>query len=376
MTPGRGRLQTPSNPNTCSTPGRHAAQSGCAVRRRSANVTDVPELVIRPLDPASDADMDGFQDVYVASELAEDPDASLYSREDGIAMLTGGNPATVFRAFGAFLDDRPDHMVGESILMGSLRDNLELGHILLWVDPRHRRQGVGTRLLAGIEAHALAAGRRIAMVQMRFGEGLEGNRLFAERHGYRMAMSEIERRLSFPVDLARVDRLAAEAAAHHGDYEIRSFVGTVPPELRSTYVDVRNLLAVESPHGDVEIEIGQDTVADFDALERERISSGRTAVTALAVRDGTVVAYADASVPGGEFRHVDQYGTLVHPDHRGHRLGMAVKCAQLRALVEAFPDRHHIQTSNAEVNAQMVAINVALGFEIHQVWGEFEKRLG
>ena len=51
-------------------------------------MTDVPELVIRPLDPASDADMDGFQDVYAASELAEDPDASLYSREDGIAMLT------------------------------------------------------------------------------------------------------------------------------------------------------------------------------------------------------------------------------------------------------------------------------------------------
>jgi len=160
------------------------------------------------------------------------------------------------------------------------------------------------------------------------------------------------------------------------EYEIRSFVGPVPAELRPTYVDVRNLLAVEAPHGELEIEIGQDTVADFDALEDERIRSGRTAVTALAVQDGTVVAYADASVPGGEFRHVDQYGTLVHPDHRGHRLGMAVKCAQLRALVEAFPDRHHIQTSNAEVNAQMVAINVALGFEIHQVWGEFEKRLG
>ena len=75
-------------------------------------------------------------------------------------------------------------------------------------------------------------------------------------------------------------------------------------------------------------------------------------------------------------RHVDQFGTLVHPDHRGHRLGMAVKCAQLRLLAEEFPDRDYIQTSNAEVNAHMVAINVALGFEIHQVWGEFEKRLG
>ena len=54
---------------------------------------------------------------------------------------------------------------------------------------------------------------------------------------------------------------------------------------------------------------------------------------------------------------------------------MAVKCAQLRALVEALPGPAYVRTTNAEVNAQMVAINVALGFEIHQVWGEFEKRL-
>ena len=54
----------------------------------------------------------------------------------------------------------------------------------------------------------------------------------------------------------------------------------------ATYVDLRNLLVVESPHGDVEIEIGQDTVADFDALERERDDSGRPRSTAVAVRDG------------------------------------------------------------------------------------------
>jgi hypothetical protein len=94
------------------------------------------------------------------------------------------------------------------------------------------------------------------------------------------------------------------------------------------------------------------------------------------VRDGVVVAYADASVPGDGFTHIDQYGTLVHPDHRGHRLGMAVKCAQLRLVADHFPDKEYVTTSNAEVNAHMVAINVALGFEIHQVWDEFEKRLG
>ena len=129
------------------------------------------------------------------------------------------------------------------------------------------------------------------------------------------------------------------------------------------------------PHGELEVEPAGGTVDDLEATEREREEASRRTLAAFAVRDGVVVAYANASVPAAGIRHVDQYGTLVHPDHRGHRLGMAVKCAQMRLLSEEFPDRDYIQTSNAEVNAHMVAINVALGFGIHQVWGEFEKRL-
>ena len=172
-----------------------------------------------------------------------------------------------------------------------------------------------------------------------------------------------------------MDRLAGDAAPHHEDYEILAFTGPVPAELRESYVALRNLLVVEMPTGDLELEEGRHTVADFEAGERQREEAGRTRVSAFALRDGVVVAYADASVPGAEARHVDQFGTIVHRDHRGRRLGMAVKCAQLRLLSERFADRAYIQTSNAETNAQMVAINVALGFGVHQVWGEFEKRL-
>ena len=42
---------------------------------------------------------------------------------------------------------------------------------------------------------------------------------------------------------------------------------------------------------------------------------------------------------------------------------------------EAFPDKTFIETTNAETNAHMVAINEALGFEVAQVYGDFQKRL-
>jgi GNAT superfamily N-acetyltransferase len=372
MTLDRGRLRPPSNPNTCSIPLRHAAELGCAVVPTLGSVARVPDLVIRPLDPRDDADMDAFQDVYAAAELAEDPTAALYSREDGVALLSSTEGSSLFDAFGAFHDGR---MVAEGILMGSNRDNLSFARILLWVDPDRQRQGYGSRLLSHVEQHARTRGRTVLHAQARIGAGLEHNRRFAEQHGYALDLTEIERRLSFPLDQDLVDRLAAEAAPHHGAYEIVGVVGPVPGPLRQSYVDVQNLLAMEMPHGEFEFEQGQDTVADLDASDREHAQAGRTSVTGLALHDGRVVAYAHASVPGPEFDHVDQYGTLVHPAHRGHRLGMAVKCAQLRLISEHFPERRHVRTTNAETNAHMVAINEALGFAVHQVWGEFEKRL-
>jgi GNAT superfamily N-acetyltransferase len=334
----------------------------------------VSELEIRPVDPADDADMDAFQEVYAAAEQAEDPEVGLYTREDAVSLLTSSDDSSFFDGFGGYVDGR---MVGESILMGAQRDNREVVQILVWVHPAWQRQGYGAQLLTHAEEHARRVrGRTVVRVQARVGEGLDRNRRFAQAHGYALAMTEVERRLPLPVDPALLDRLEAEAAPHHRDYQIRAVVGDVPAELRASYVELDNLLMVEMPHGDLELEVAARTVADLDAREQERAAAGRVAVHGLAVHDGRVVAFADAAAPGGDVRHVDQYGTLVHPDHRGHRLGMAVKCAQLRLLSERFPDRDHIGTSNAETNAHMVAINEALGFAVHQVWGEFEKRLG
>jgi hypothetical protein len=194
--------------------------------------------------------------------------------------------------------------------------------------------------------------------------------------GYALANTEIERRLPLPADLGLLDRLAAEAAPHHRDYRIRAVVGPVPDDLAASYVALKNLITVEMPSGDLEVEAGQETTAELAVQDRYVTTSGRTRVAAYALDPaGTVVAYAVAAVSNEHHDHVDQWGTIVHPAHRGHRLGMAVKCAQLRALSEGFPEKRFIETTNAETNAHMVAINQALGFEITEVYGDFQKRM-
>ena len=334
----------------------------------------LPALVIRAVDPYDDADMDAFQDVYAAAELAEDPSAPLYSREDGVSLLTSTSAGYFWDGFGAFLDGR---MVGESMLTGGLRDTLGTARVFVWVAPDATRRGVGTRLVRHAEDQLRSRGRRVAQGQARIGvDRANGNRQFAERMGYVLANTEVERRLPLPADPVLLDRLAAEAEPHHHAYTIRVEVGPVADDLAPSYVALKNLFPVEVPNGDLDVEVGHDTVDEVHTQDRQIAEAGRQRVAAYALDDGgQVVGYAVAAVSSADFDHVDQWGTLVHPAHRGHRLGMAVKCAQVRAISTMFPDKRLITTTNAETNAAMVGINEALGFRVHEVYGDFQKRL-
>ncbi|MGZ4469765.1 MAG: GNAT family N-acetyltransferase, partial [Nocardioidaceae bacterium] len=80
--------------------------------------------------------------------------------------------------------------------------------------------------------------------------------------------------------------------------------------------------------------------------------------------DGQVVAHTVLVTPPAEHDpdNAYQWATMVARGHRGHRLGMAVKVANLRALAERQPEVPQVVTTNAETNAWMVAINDRLGF--------------
>ena len=96
--------------------------------------------------------------------------------------------------------------------------------------------------------------------------------------------------------------------------------------------------------------------------ERRAREAGRTHLNVVAVApDGEVAGFTELSLLP-DSPAVEQWDTIVLAPHRGHRLGMRLKLANLVALDEADPDRERIYTWNADENSHMLAINVALGF--------------
>ena len=77
------------------------------------------------------------------------------------------------------------------------------------------------------------------------------------------------------------------------------------------------------------------------------------------IPSGHLVGFSVLSVPPQTHRAVQQYATLVLREHRGHRLGMLLKLANLAHLTRTFPGHPSVMTFNAEENRPMLDVAVA-----------------
>lgn len=207
------------------------------------------------------------------------------------------------------------------------------------------------------------------------GEGAAGPQ-FARTRGYALALTEVQRELPLPVDDAVLARLADDAALAHEEYTLRSWVGPVPDDLLAGWAELTSTLTTEAPTGELQLE--PETVSVEAVREREATLArqGRTKYNTVALSaSGEVVAYSDLATTVHDPHRAYQWGTLVQREHRGHRLGVAVKVANLRLLQRDRPDVVRLTTYNAEDNSHMVGLNEALGFRPVAWLGDFQKKL-
>ncbi len=337
-------------------------------------------MKIVQIDPHDDAAFDAWHAAYHAADV--------FGREELASPWTlvearAERRAEVgFRWQASYAGVVDDVVVTAADIRTPLLENLDLAEVGVHTHPEHRRRGYATAMLEHLEQVARERGRSKLVAETSYpydgpadGVGSPGaDFLFAR--GFDFALGEVMRIVDLPVDEALLDRLEREAAPYHSAYTLRSFAGPVPDELAQGFAEVTAALTTDAPTGDLDIEPDIPNVDSMREAEAIIAAQGRTKYNTVAIDEaGDVVAYTELAMSGEGSRRVYQWGTLVRRAHRGHRLGLAVKVANLRFLQGLRPDAERLVTYNAEVNTHMVAVNQAMGFRPVERISMFTKRL-
>jgi GNAT superfamily N-acetyltransferase len=258
--------------------------------------------------------------------------------------------------------------VANAVVWLPLLDNLENASVFFSVDPEHRGRGVGAAFADALIEFARAEGRGNVIfftVAPLDGRDAPGD-LLARKLGAELAFVGLRRQLDVAgVDDAELEALLREHVGSHADgYELVTWIDRLPDRLVDDGARLMGRMVTDAPMGDLDWEPEVWDAKRYRDKEDEAIARHRRRVAAGAVEraTGRLVAYTDIGVSTIDPTVAYQWDTIVDPEHRGHRLGLLVKVANLRQLRQDSPATLTMQTWNAESNAHMVAINDLLGF--------------
>ncbi|MEO8528773.1 MAG: GNAT family N-acetyltransferase, partial [Pseudolysinimonas sp.] len=262
------------------------------------------------------------------------------------------------------------------------------------VHPEFTGRGVGRVLADAMEERAVAEGKARILVWANSpagpGERLEsptgfgslpaGNRevRFLLARGFTLEQVERASRLPLPVpaDELATRRHAAETAAG-ADYRELHWVGRTPERWREDIAHLLTRMSTDAPSAGLDEPEDPWTVERLLAYEDKAASSPRHELIAVVehVPTGTLAGLTVLSVPPELERPVSQEDTIVLKEHRGHRLGMLLKVANILNLEEAYPGHPAITTFNAEENRPMLDVNESVGFTPMAYIGAWKKVL-
>ncbi|CUR58520.1 putative GCN5-related N-acetyltransferase [metagenome] len=335
-------------------------------------------MEIRALDDTAvddDALMRDLYDLMRRSELHGRAEAPFWELTEFLAVFRSPDSGERQELFAAYDGDR---LVGAAVLWSFLLDNTEKAATAINVDVPERRRGIGRALAEKVEQTARADGRSLLLgdAKLPFARREDhGYRRFAEACGYELANCEIVRHLALPVPDEHIQAWVDEAAPHHEGYSIETFVGAVPDDLVESLCVLLGQLAVDAPTGTVDFEEEAVTPQRYAEMVATTTAMGRARYETLALTpDRQVAAQSTLAMSVEESTAVYQWGTFVHREHRGRRLGLATKAVNLRAVQAARADLTLVITQNAETNDQMVSINERMGFRPVEIAAEFAKR--
>jgi len=331
-------------------------------------VIEVEELVIPATADAPDAG-DFAASVAITGEV----EAEGYGHDElrisaAEALPWWQDPASPRRLFGVRVD-------GDLVARG-MYDRITSDPHTAWamvsVLAPYRNRGIGTALSDAIEAHVRAEGRSKILVYTVSPDG-PGDRLpsptgfggvpadnpevrFLRNRGYVLQQVERGSRLPLPVHVQIPDP--------GSDYRLHYWIDHTPPEWREDMAMMLTRMSTDAPSAGLEEPEDVYTVERLLAMEKAHDASPRSELTAVVehIPSRRLAGFTVLSVPSEPERAAHQDDTLVLREHRGNRLGMLLKLANLDHLQRERPGHPSVVTFNAEENRYMLDVNEAVGF--------------
>ncbi|GAA4429141.1 hypothetical protein GCM10023169_31100 [Georgenia halophila] len=291
----------------------------------------------------------------------------------------------------------PAQILGYAGFMLPTDDNVHLAVGDVMVRSSARRRGVGTALWEAAQDRLRAEGRTtvsawtahaptvrdgVETLEAATGVGTiaatDAAARFAVRHGFALEQTERQSTLRVPVDPSQVAAWRAEAQGKAGeDYRVVQWQEGTPAQWLEPMAELNRRMSTDAPTGGIDF---QEETWDAERVRHndEHIAARghRYVLSAVEhVPGGTLVAYTMLVMPRAKPEVAYQETTIVHGEHRGKRLGLLVKAANLELLADAYPAVRRIHTWNAGENDHMLAINIRMGFELASVEGAWQVRL-
>ena len=157
-------------------------------------------------------------------------------------------------------------------------------------------------------------------------------------------------------------------------YEVVQWVGRAPDSTVDGLAYLLHRMVLDAPMGEMDYDPEVWDAARYRDSEDACLRRNRTRFTTVVVHQesGAVAGMTELAVNLNRPEVSYQWNTIVHPDHRGKRLGLALKTWNHRQVVDTVPQVRWINTWNAASNAFMVDVNEAMGFRIAERWSEWQ----
>ncbi|MDX2375593.1 GNAT family N-acetyltransferase [Microbacterium sp. LRZ72] len=254
-------------------------------------------------------------------------------------------------------------------------------------------RGIGNAMAQMLETVVLRHDRRILQAWAEHREG-PGPRLgartgfgsvpaedhvvrFLLRRGY--TLEQIDRCSALELDgaWARIRRLRDEARVSAAGYRVVSWFPPTPPDHVDGYAWMKSRMVTDAPSGAMDYDDETWDAARVARHDSRYLEAAQTlhVTAAQHTRTGELCAFNELVVGPGGTGATFQEDTLVLAEHRGHRLGMLVKCEGLLSWRRIAPASPRVITYNAEENRPMLDINEAIGFVAISYEGAWQKRL-